>query len=258
MAVYRLEDISFAEVEKLDREKTIVIMTLGSMEQHGPHLPIGMDIHVAVDIANTVAERMKDDVDFLMLPAIPVGQSPEHMDFPGTLTFTAETFVRMIKEIAGSVSRHGFKKLLVVNGHGGNIDAIGAAAFDIRDQYKLKVFMFNVWGLIVDLATKVIDRQASNRTDAHGGEIETSLIMYLYPDQLKMELAVDEKNEQLAGSEVIGMAGPIQINWNSMEDIAKSGISGIPSYGTEEKGKIIFDALCDLVSKGITEIDQKW
>ncbi len=258
MSVFKLEEISFAEVEKLDREKTIVVMTLGSMEQHGPHLPIGMDIHIASDIAKVVADRKKDEIDLLILPSIPIGQSPEHMDFPGTLTFTAETFIRMIKEIAASISRHGFKKLLIVNGHGGNIAAIGAAAFDIRDQYKIKVFMFNVWSLVVDLATKLTNREASNRTDAHGGEIETSLIMYLYPNQINMDLAIDEKNEQLADSETIGMAGPIQINWNSIDDIAPSGISGIPSFGTPEKGKVIFDALCDIATKGIDEINLKW
>lgn len=258
MAVYYLENISFKQIDLLDREKTIVLFPIGSMEQHGPHLPNGMDTHIAVDLMKDAAEKLAGELDFLLLPAMPVGQSPEHMDFPGTLTLSAETLISVIKEIAASVSRHGFKKMMILNGHGGNIAAIGAAAFDIRDAYGLKVFMFNVWGLIVDMATKLTDRQASNRTDAHGGEIETSLVMYLYPEKLKKEWAVDEKNERLASSEIIGMGGPIQINWNSKDDIAPSGISGIPSYGTAEKGKILFTALSDLIVSGLREIHMKW
>ena len=90
MAIYRLENISFADVDKLDRENTIVIFPCGSMEQHGPHLPNGMDTQVAVKVIEAAMKNVEKDVDCLYIPPIPIGQSPEHMDFPGTITFTAE------------------------------------------------------------------------------------------------------------------------------------------------------------------------
>lgn len=258
MTVYQLENLSFKQIDALDRQRTIVILPCGSMEQHGPHLPNGMDTHLAVAISEKAAEHVKDTVDCLILPAIPVGQSPEHMDYPGTLSFTAETYIRILKEISGSIARHGFKKMYIVNGHGGNISAIGAAAFDIRDQYKIRIFMFNVWAVVTDLALKLIRREAPHKTDAHGGEIETSLVMYTHPEQVHIEWAVDEDNPLLAQGEWINLGGPIGFNWNSVEDIAPSGISGKASFATPEKGKILFEALVDIATKGLLEIDRNW
>lgn len=258
MAVYKLEELSFKQVDDLDREKTIVILPVGSMEQHGPHLPNGMDTLSAVEISWQAAQRAGESVDCLVLPPIPYGQSPEHMDYPGTITFSAETYIRMLKEICGSLARHGFKKICIVNGHGGNISAIGAAAFDIRDQYGAILFMFNVWGVIVGLAHSTDSRQASDQTDAHGGEIETSLVMHLRPDQVHMQWAVDEQNPVLARGELIGLGGPVGFNWNSLQDIAPSGISGVASLGTPEKGAAIFEALVDLAARTLQEIDRNW
>lgn len=258
MTVYKLENLSFKQIDALDRQKTIVILPCGSMEQHGPHLPNGMDTHLAVAISEKAAENVKDTVDCLILPAIPVGQSPEHIDYPGTLSFTAETFIRILKEISGSIARHGFTKMYIVNGHGGNISAIGAAAFDIRDQYKIRIFMFNVWAVVTDLAAKLTQREAPHKTDAHGGEIETSLVMYTHPEQVHMEWAVDEDNPLLARGELINLGGPIGFNWNSVEDVALSGISGKASFGSAEKGKILIEALVDMATKGLLEIDRNW
>jgi len=258
MAIYRLEKISFSDVDALDRDKTIVVLPCGSMEQHGPHLPNGMDTTVALKVLEQAMRNVETEVDCLVIPPIPIGQSPEHMDFPGTITFTAETYIRMLKEIAHSVTRHGFKKMYIVNGHGGNIAAISSAAFDIRDEYKLKVFMFNVWAVIVGLANQYTKREASNKTDAHGGEIETAVMLYLTPENVRMEMAVDEDNEKLAAGDVVQMGGPISFNWNSLEDIAPSGISGKASLGTAEKGEAIFNALVDLCTKGLLEVATRW
>lgn len=258
MAIYQLENLSFKQIDALDREKTIVILPCGSMEQHGPHLPNGMDTHIAVEIVERATKNVADTLDCLVLPAIPVGQSPEHMDYPGTLTFSAETYIRMLKEICGSVARHGFKKMYIVNGHGGNISAISAAAFDIRDQYKIRIFMFNVWAVVIDMAARVTRREAPHKVDAHGGEIETSLVLYTHPEQVHLEWAVDEENPLLAQGELINLGGPIGFNWNSLEDIAPSGISGKASYGSAEKGEAILNALVDMATQGLLEIQRNW
>jgi len=258
MPACKLENLSFKQVDELDREKTVIILPCGSMEQHGPHLPSGMDTHVAVKVAERVCQNAAQTMGCLLLPPVPYGQSPEHMDFPGTISFTAETYISMLKEICGSIARHGFKKVYIINGHGGNISAIGAAAFDIRDRFNLKIFMFNVWTVITDIARQQTTREAPHQTDAHGGEIETSLVLHLAPENVHMEWAVDEVNSQLARGEVINLGGPVSFNWNSTQDVAASGISGMPSFGTAEKGKVIFEALVDLATRGIMEIDKNW
>jgi creatinine amidohydrolase len=258
MTVYRLEYLSFKQVGDLDKEKTIVVLPCGSMEQHGPHLPNGMDTQVAVKITDNFTENLANKLDFLVLPPISFGQSPEHMDFPGTITFSAETYIRMLKEVCGSIARHGFKKLYIINGHGGNISAISAAAFDIRDATNLKIFMFNVWAVITGIAHQTDNREAGDKTDAHGGEIETSLIQYLSPELVHLEWAVDEENSQLARGDVLQLGGPITFNWNSLQDIAPSGISGIPSLGSAAKGEAIYKALVELAINGALEIDKNW
>jgi len=258
MAVYRLENISFTQVDALNRDKTLCVLPVGSMEQHGPHLPNGMDTQVAVEIAQRASQQAAKAFDCLLLPPIPFGQSPEHMDFPGTITFSAETYIRMLKEISASIARHGFKTLYIINGHGGNISAISAAAFDIRDAFKLRIFMFNVWAVITGLWNELGLREATDKTDAHGGEIETSLVQYLFPQYVNMEKSVDEDNEQLAKGKLINLGGPISFNWNSLEDIAPSGISGQASFGNVEKGKIVFDALVKMATEGLLEIHANW
>ncbi|MHB8194314.1 MAG: creatininase family protein [Bellilinea sp.] len=258
MPIYRLENISFKQVDELDRAKTIVILPCGSMEQHGPHLPNGMDTQVATKVAELVCQNADNKMDCLLLPPVPYGQSPEHMDFPGTISFSAETYITLLKEICGSVARHGFKKMYIINGHGGNISAIGAAAFDIRDQFNLTIFMFNVWAVISDIALKHTKREAPHQIDAHGGEIETSLMLHLTPKNVHMEWSVDEENPRLKQGKVINLGGPVSFNWNSLQDIAPSGISGMASFGTSEKGLVIFDALVDLATQGLLEIDANW
>ena len=107
------------------------------------------------------------------------------------------------------------------------------------------------------MATELSNYQYSNRTDAHGGKIETSLGMYVSLKKLQSEWAVDEENAQLGASKFIGIGGPMQINWNSQENIATSCISGIHSCGTLEKGAVLFNTLLDLLVSGLKEIDQK-
>ncbi len=136
--------------------------------------------------------------------------------------------------------------MYIVNGHGGNISAIGAAAFDIRDQYKIRIFMFNVWA--VDRHGRPGDRrEAPHKVDAHGGEIETSWCLYP-PEQVHREWAVDEENPLLAQGERINLGGPIGFNWNSLEDIAPSGISGKAAMAPR-KGEAILNALVDMATQ---------
>ena len=191
MSINRLENLTFKQVADMDIARTIAIVQTGSIEQHGPHLPLGMDTAVPQRITESALERVGEKVSHILLPAIPIGQSPEHMDFVGTISFSAETYLKMLMDICASLAHHGFKKILFVNGHGGNISMIGAAAFDARLQYDVHVFMFNVWSIVPSVAADLIDRQGT-KTDLHGGELETSMVMYLDPSLVHMEWAVDD------------------------------------------------------------------
>jgi creatinine amidohydrolase len=253
-----LENLTFKEVDALDREKTLVLIPFGSMEQHGPHIPNGQDTMVATTITEAALEKTGDEISVLVLPAIPIGHSPEHMDYPGTLTFSAETYLAVIKDICTSVAHHGFKKIVLVNGHGGNPPAMTAASFDLRWTHGLHIFLFNAWAFIPFMTEDQLKREAPKNIDFHGGELETSVMLALDPELVNMDWGVDETNPKFAQGELVTFTGPVFVNWNSKFDVAPSGISGQASYGTAEKGKIILDYLADSLSKALKEIDRNW
>lgn len=257
MACYWLPNLTFKQIADLDPDSTIAIVPTGSMEQHGPHLPIGMDTMVAEWLTKAATESVSEAVDCLILPSISVGQSPEHIDYPGTVSYGAETYLKILDDTCACLARHGFKRILFVNGHGGNISMIGAAGFDARPKYDVHVFMFNVWAVVPSVAKDLIDRQGT-QTDLHGGELETSMMLHMDPSLVRMEWAVDEENPKFAQGELITLTGPVTVNWSSMYDIAVSGISGQASYGSAEKGEAIMGYLKDLLSRAIVEISENW
>ena len=257
MSTTKLAKLTFKHIAEMDIARSIAIVPIGSMEQHGPHLPIGMDTAVAQALAEAALKELAGKVGHILLPVIPIGQSPEHMDYPGTISFSAETFLGVLKDICASLAHHGFKKILFVNGHGGNISMLGAVSFDVRLEYDVHVFMFNVWSILPPVAEEIINRQG-NKTDLHGGELETSMVMHLDPTLVHMEWAVDEENPKFAHGKLINLTGPVTMNWSSLHDIAPSGISGQASFGTPEKGEVIVSYLTNILSQTIEEIDSNW
>ena len=253
-----LENLTFKEVAEMDLEKTLAIIPTGSVEQHGPHIPLGEDTFVAQTILQTALEKIGDQIDCVVLPAIPIGLSPEHMDYAGTITFSVETYTAVIKDICASLAHHGFKKIVFVNGHGGNPPVITAASFDLKFSHNVHVFLFNAWSLIPFIGEEQLKRQAPKNIDFHGGELETSVMLAIDPELVHMEWGVDETNPKFAQGKLVTFTGPVTVNWNSKFDVAPSGISGQPSYGTAEKGEQILDYLTDVLSQALVEIYENW
>jgi creatinine amidohydrolase/Fe(II)-dependent formamide hydrolase-like protein len=258
MAIRMINDLSWKDVDEMDRENVLVILPIGSVEQHGPHLPLGMDNKVAEGVLDAARAEIDPQHEILVLPTVGVGQSPEHMDFPGSITFRAETLIMVLKDICDSLTRHNFKKVLVLNGHGGNIAAIGAAAFDVRLSHKLLVFQFNVWAIVSGMDESIFKREANEKAECHGGELETSMMLAVDSSLVDMSLAVDEENPKLRKSNHVGMGGPVTVNWSAYEDHAKSGISGEPSFGSEAKGQAMLSSLSNMLAETVDEIMEVW
>ena len=248
MSTTKLANLTFKHIADMDLARSIAIVPIGSLEQHGPHLPIGMDNAVAEALTEAALKELNGKVGHVLLPVIPIGQSPEHMDYPGTISFSAETLLGVLKDICASLARHGFKKILFVNGHG---------SFDVRLEHDVHVFMFNVWSILPPVAEEIINRQGT-KTDLHGGELETSMVMHLDPTLVHMEWAVDEENPKFTHGKLINLTGPVTMNWSSLHDIAPSGISGQASFGTPEKGEALVSYLTNVLSQTIEEIDINW
>ena len=119
MSVYRLEEMSTPALDALDRERTVAVLTVSPLEEHGPHLPVEVDTAINRGVLQRAMELVPANLPVTVLPAMPIGKSNEHIAYPGTLTLSAETLIRLWTEIGESVARAGVRKLVLFNSHGG-------------------------------------------------------------------------------------------------------------------------------------------
>lgn len=176
--------VEFPEAAKAG---AVVIIPIGSTEQHGPHLPVNTDMNCCWTIATRAAQAV-EEFPVIVTPPIWSGQSPHHMRFPGAITLKLHTLVDVITEICESIAAHGFKKMIVLNGHGGNSALVQTLCqHKLRYENGLEVIPITYWDLIPEVFKEVmeVDRPGVG----HAGEAETSLQLYLQPDLVEWSLA---------------------------------------------------------------------
>src|SRR6476661_244249 len=130
----RFEEMTSPEVDALDRDRTILVLPLGSVEQHGHHMPLGTDTILAYEVALSAVEMFGNDRALVMPPPW-YGFSPHHMRFAGTVTLVAETLMKVAEDIVASLVGHGFRRLAIVNGHGGNGGVIDLLASTLGHRF---------------------------------------------------------------------------------------------------------------------------
>ena len=179
-----LPQMTWVEVERALTHTDAIIIPLGSIEQHGRHLPLGTDTYEAVETAKLIAQK----ADVLVAPVVTAGLSPHHMGFPGTITLSPETFEAVVFETAQSLIRHGFRKILIFNGHGGNNVSVANIIQKINQTTRAAAF---------DLGRIEIARQEPLYPpipwDVHAGVEETSMMLYLAGSLVDMSKAVNPK-----------------------------------------------------------------
>ncbi|MEL7115531.1 MAG: creatininase family protein, partial [Pseudomonadota bacterium] len=197
-------DYRAAEYNSIDPMTTIAILPTAAIEQHGPHLPVGVDTMIAEGMLARFRALCPDDLDVRILPIQAVGKSNEHLWARGTLTLTAETALRAWTEIGLSVARAGVRKIVIVNSHGGNLDLISILSRELRVQAGLLAVKCQ-WG-----AFGYPDGMYSaheNRFGIHGGDVETSLMLSFRPETVDMTLAAN--NRSTAETTPLQPIGPI-------------------------------------------------
>lgn len=178
----RWVEMTTADFAALDTERTIAVLPVAAVEQHGPHLPVFVDACVNEGIVAEVLRRLPDDLPVTFLPMMPVGKSNEHMAYPGTLTLTAETLIRLWTELGECVARAGIRRFVLFNSHGGQPQIMDIVARDLRARLGMFVVTLSYWGLgrPADLFP-----EAEMRHGIHGGSGETSVMMHLRPDLVR-------------------------------------------------------------------------
>lgn len=236
-----LTELKSHEVAALDKEKTIVVLPVAAHEQHGRHLPIGTDTLILEGVLQSFRAQAPDDMQILVLPAVTVGKSNEHMSFSGTMTLSLETLIHVIGDMARSVARHGFQKFVMLNAHGGNTDVLNACARDLRDEYGLRPFVIDWWftDFWADLLKEI---QESPRDGVfHACELETSIMMALRPELVdESESIAAFPPEQMRQNQYVTVFGPVNMGWIT-RDINATGVIGDATKATAEKGRMMLE-----------------
>jgi len=180
-------EMRWKDFQAADMSRVIAVLPVAATEQHGPHLPVGVDTFINEGYLARAIARAPADLPVLFLPVQAIGKSNEHIEFPGTLTLSAETVIRAWTEIGESVARTGCRKLVFVNSHGGNVAAIDIVARDLRVRRNMLV-VNSAWSRF-----GYPDGLFSAKERAHGihaGDAETSLMLAFRPQTVRREEAV--------------------------------------------------------------------
>ncbi|MCL4465801.1 MAG: creatininase family protein [Chloroflexi bacterium] len=222
------------EVAEAARAKAVVIVPVGSIEQHGRHLPLDTDTSSVYEVAVRTA-RATAEPWTLVTPVIPFGLSPHHLDFPGVITLRFDTLVAVLCDVCRSVHHHGFRKILILNGHGGNEALVGGVAQKLVEE-KIYVAAATYFRTLA-AEMKEIGRSPIGGM-GHACELETSLMLALRPQLVDMSLAEDAPGFGWTSffSRDFRATGPVAYPLVFPQD-SPSGVRGMPSYATAETGE---------------------
>jgi creatinine amidohydrolase len=218
----------------------IAVLPVAAVEQHGPHLPVGVDSYIAQAYLARVRTLLPADAPVLILPVQAVGASDEHRAFPGTLTLSPQTALAAFIEIGESVARAGIRKLVIANSHGGNITLIDLAARQLRVRHNMLAVhcSFGRFGYPPGLFS-----EAELTHGIHGGDVETSIMLAAYPQLVRRERIADFKPTTYAMERDYAWLRadvPVGFGWMT-QDLHASGAVGDASLATAEKGEAALD-----------------
>src|SRR5439155_16833255 len=221
-----LQDLTWLEVKALDFSTLIVILPTGSIEQHGPHLPVSVDTDIVSAIAQRLEQRAPDKI--LLLPTLWPGLSTHHMDFPGTLDVPQADYIRLIVNLGKSIAAMGAKKCFILNGHGGNDTPLRAALRELKTDRPQVRFVFASYWLLAAKAIKEV-RESELGGLGHACEMETSIMLHLHPQRVKMDRAVRDgpKFTDPYREADMQLARPVFFV-NEFHEISPSGVVGHP------------------------------
>jgi len=242
MKSIRLEELNEKSFQQAKIDKAIVVF--GSCESHGSHLPFGTDVFVPYDIALQVAEKL---TNIVVIPPLWYGMSMHYRHKPMCITLTPETITRVIKDVLSSIVYWGIKKVLIINGHDGNIPCIENAAREVKIEYPemgiawIAAWWYKIASLLPEKTFEVWNGLG------HGGEGETSIVLATVPHLVDMKEAKGMLPE---------MDPVVDLIWN-FNELTDFGASGAPEKATKEKGELMKKALVDYLVDFVKRMDKQ-
>ena len=250
---YRYEKLTWPEIDDAVALGKICIVPCGAVEQHGHHLPLDVDLVCPVGIATGAGKEIADKL--LVLPVVPYGYTGHVMDFPGTINTDYEHFIRGVLDITKSLAYHGFKKIILLNGHGSNMPNLDLVARRTNLETDAECTLIAWWNLLsVDKAFMPSWRESKFPGGcAHACELETSLYLYLDGDNVRKDLiksgtiSFNEEGSPFNWVDLFTAGAATTVSWTS--SYSDTGVLGDAELATEEKGQRVYvEAVKQLVS----------
>jgi len=256
---YRYAEMIWHEVKEAADQERVAVLPVATYEDHGPHLPVDVDVVLCTEVCERAVARVPGEA--VLAPAVTHGYSPHHMDFHGTITIGWDTFIKYVKDVCCSLAHHGFKRILIVNGHGSNSSPLDLAArlSVVEREGKALCASACYWDLRKVRESGPEIRESDYGGTCHAAEYETSLYLALRPELVEMDKAVNERSplspsfqhDLLAGTNPEGSSARLMPYWSSMTE---SGVIGDAAEATWEKGEKFLEAAVEGLVELIREL----
>ncbi|MCB4823918.1 creatininase family protein [Roseicella aerolata] len=226
-------------------EDALVIVPVASLEQHGPHMATGVDIILASGVAARTAAGLVDaGAKVVVTPCVWTGLAEHHMEFGGTVTLDYAGFAGVLRGIVRSAARHGFRRVMLLNGHGGNAEAVMVAASEFTIEFGIKVAAGTYWHMVPEVIAPILERQAGLM---HACEAETSMMLTLHPDSVR-QARLPEAHGPMS-TRVEGQPPGLALR-RSFRALSETGVVGDARVASAEKGERLLSA----ISAKLTEL----
>lgn len=245
---------TWVELEDYIKKNSLIILPVGTIEEHGKHLPVETDTTIAEKVAQAIGEEMKDEVPMLVMPAVWSGYSPKEMKrWPGTMRLRTSIFTNMMYDICASIVEMGFKKIIMLDCHGQHAPMLNIVTKDIADNYGVYIAVTSPLVFSAKEFNEV--RKSKHGGVLHACEWETSLMLY-FTDRVIMDEATDEDimryhSEYVAGDSASGAQKVVWSTWGLQK--SKTGVYGDPTVATRDMGEFILKAMLKNYRKFILE-----
>ncbi len=236
-------ELKSPDFARLDISRTIAVLPLAAIEQHGPHLPLSVDTDLVNGVIAHALPHLAADLSVLFLPTQTVGRSIEHVAFPGTLTVSAATLIQAWIDLGECVARTGVKKLVLLNSHGGNVSTMDIVGRELRACFGMTVALVNIFALPVPAAVQSLFGANEPRFGVHGGDVETSMMLALHPERVDMQQATNfasSSQERAQKFPIMGNGSSVKLAW-AAQDLNASGAAGNAAAATADKGRAVLN-----------------
>lgn len=247
----RLADLRAPQVASLLNATSVLIQPVGAVEQHGPHLPLSTDLLIASDVAERVVAERGDELDLWLLPPLAYSKSNEHHWAPGTIWLSAQTLLAVLDDLGRSLATLPCRRLVFLNGHGGNTQLLIVALRDLRVAHGLMTFLLHP-SLPRDSGGVAHDDDELGM-GVHAGRDETSIMLHLHPSLVDMNAARRAVPSSMAGRTHARFGGDAAFGWTSA-DLDPSGVVGDPTLATAERGAALVAGMIATLGEALEEI----